>query len=510
MFCPKCGTPNDEGSKFCANCGAALVANTINNNPATGNPVNGSFTGTTGMSGNPVNSGFAGTNGTSGNPVNGGFAGTNGMGGNPVNGGFAGTNGMGGNPVNGGFAGTSGTGGNPVNGGFAGTNRTGAGSIQKKISKRTWIIAAEIVAIIVLVFVFQMNARKECSPESVAERYFQTYTQGDLKDVYKYIDAGEGNFLCEDTFESAVNLDDNAIRGDVSNYSVFVKQNDGYRATVQVTYQTKSDGNSDQTMSLTLNKTGNKKFLFFDEWAVSNSFSTVSNGLICVPKGSKVTLDGIDVTKKAKAENRDDGMTHYTIDKIYAGNHVIEVEADGFQSVKDKVEFTDDDTHYTADLTLTEDVVKRIAGEAVDNNKRFIEDAVKQESVTSVVSLMNPMDRSGVNSDYDEFKEYLQDSWWNPDTFSYEDTSVSKAVLSDVSVSYEAGSTNGDDDYDYINAEDTILVGCVTITEHMKGSYSQSDLSDRNAFITQKYYYGIKDGGISLYSVSTSHETQYE
>ena len=30
MFCPKCGTPNDEGSKFCANCGAALIANTVN------------------------------------------------------------------------------------------------------------------------------------------------------------------------------------------------------------------------------------------------------------------------------------------------------------------------------------------------------------------------------------------------------------------------------------------------------------------------------------------------
>ena len=137
-------------------------------------------------------------------------------------------------------------------------------------------------------------------------------------------------------------------------------------------------------------------------------------------------------------------------------------------------------------------------------------DAVKQENATNVVSKMNPIDRSGVNSDYDEFKEYLQDSWWNSNTFSYEDTSVSKAVLSDVNVSYEAGSTNGDGDYDYINAEDTILVGCVTITEHMKGSYTQSDMTDRNAIITQKFYYGIKDGGISLYSVSTSHETQYE
>ena len=83
------------------------------------------------------------------------------------------------------------------------------------------------------------------------------------------------------------------------------------------------------------------------------------------------------------------------------------------------MEFTDDDTHYTADLKLTEDVVKRIAGEAVDNNKRFIEDAVKQENATNVVSKMNPTDRSGVNSDYDEFKEYLQDSWWNSNTFSY-------------------------------------------------------------------------------------------
>ena len=491
MFCPKCGTPNDEGSKFCANCGAALIANTVNG--TANNNINGTASG-----GTPVNKGFNGTNGMVGTPVNNGFNGTNGMGGTPVNNGFNGTNGMGGTPVNDGY--------NGFNTGYVQTSST----TSKKISKRTWIIVAEIAAIVVLAFVFQMNARKECSPESVAERYFQTYTQGDLKDVYKYIDAGEGNFLCEDTFESAVNLDDNAVRGDVSNYSVFVKQNDGYRANVQVTYQTKSNGNSDQTMSLTLNKTGNKKYLFFDEWAVSNSFSTVSDGLICVPKGSKVTLDGIDVTKKAKAENHDDGMTHYTIDKIYAGNHVIEVEADGFQSVKDKVEFTDDDTHYTADLKLTEDVVKRIAGEAVDNNKRFIEDAVKQENATNVVSKMNPIDRSGVNSDYDEFKEYLQDSWWNSNTFSYEDTSVSKAVLSDVNVSYEAGSTNGDGDYDYINAEDTILVGCVTITEHMKGSYTQSDMTDRNAIITQKFYYGIKDGGISLYSVSTSHETQYE
>ena len=52
---------------------------------------------------------------------------------------------------------------------------------------------------------------------------------------------------------------------------------------------------------------------------------------------------------------------------------------------------------------MTEDVVKRIAGEAVDNNKRFIEDAVKQENATNVVSKINPIDRSGVNSDYDEF-----------------------------------------------------------------------------------------------------------
>lgn len=496
MFCPECGTPNKEESKFCANCGAALIANTPNVSPATNN-ISG---------GNAINNNYNGNVTPNGNAANGGYNGNVTANGRAANVGYDGNVTANGRAVNDDYNGNAGD-----NGFYGANNGYGqAQSVTKKLSKRTWIIAAEIVAILILAFVFFNTAKKEYSPESVAERYFLTYTQGDLKDVYKYIDAGEGNFLCEDTFESAVNLSDNAIRGDISNYSIYVKQNDGYRAIVQVTYQTKSNGNSDQTMSLTLNKTGNKKFFFFDEWAVSNGFSTVSNGLICVPKGSKVTLDGIDVAKKAKAENRDDGMIHYTIDKIYTGNHVIEVEADGFQSIKDKVEFTDDDTHYTADLKLTEDVVKRIAGEAVDNNKRFIEGAVKQEEVTNVVSKINPMDRSGVNSDYEEFRRYLQESWWNAATFSYEDLSVSKAVLSDVNVSYEAGSTNGDGNYDYINAEDTILVGSVTITEHMKGSYPRSDIEDRNAIITQKFYYGIKDGGISLYSISTSQETQYE
>lgn len=117
MFCPKCGTPNDEGSKFCANCGAALIANTVN--------------------------------GTANNNINGTASG-----GTPVNKGFNGTNGMGGTPVNDGY--------NGFNTGYVQTSST----TSKKISKRTWIIVAEIAAIVVLAFVFQMNARKECSPKA--------------------------------------------------------------------------------------------------------------------------------------------------------------------------------------------------------------------------------------------------------------------------------------------------------------------------------------------------------
>ena len=56
MFCPKCGTPNDEGSKFCANCGAALIANTVN--CTANNNINSTASG-----GTPVNNGYNGTNG---------------------------------------------------------------------------------------------------------------------------------------------------------------------------------------------------------------------------------------------------------------------------------------------------------------------------------------------------------------------------------------------------------------------------------------------------------------
>jgi len=29
MFCPACGAPNEEGTAFCGNCGAALTADAI-------------------------------------------------------------------------------------------------------------------------------------------------------------------------------------------------------------------------------------------------------------------------------------------------------------------------------------------------------------------------------------------------------------------------------------------------------------------------------------------------
>ena len=66
--------------------------------------------------------------------------------------------------------------------------------------------------------------------------------------------------------------------------------------TISYTIEGKTN---DETEQITLTKQKNNKFLFFENWKVSdNSLKTVDDFELSVWKNSKVTLEGIELDKK--------------------------------------------------------------------------------------------------------------------------------------------------------------------------------------------------------------------
>lgn len=366
-----------------------------------------------------------------------------------------------------------------------------------KSSNKSIIIIAEIVAIVALAAVLFSGLKKEYGPERVAEQYFQTYAEGDLKSVYKYIDAGEGKFMNEDTFESMIALSDETPRGEVSNYSVRVKSKDDYRANVIITYQTKSKANTDQKMNLTLTKTGKKKLFIFDEWAVSNNFEICKDFSIYLPKSSEVTIDGIDVVKNASQEKLDNDQVRYSIDKIYSGNHLVEVKTEGFQNIKEIVYF-EDGSEYSPSLKLKKDTVKKITDDAVKNMKKYIDAAIHGNSIDSVIKVKK---ENLLHDDFESFCSNIQCYDYETDqTYLPCDVNVSNVETQFKQLSIYDEYDDDDDDDSYIPS-----VGSIEIKADMEEQYPASYIDNGNISFTQTYYYGFKDGKVSLVEVRTDY-----
>lgn len=116
------------------------------------------------------------------------------------------------------------------------------------------------------------------------------------------------------------------------------------------TYET-AEGS--QTDYITMRQTGEKKFLFIDEWKVDPDTVCVSNVTVAVPSEATLSLNGVPAQAEPVIKEEDHSAS-YTFTKLFAGIWTAQLEAENRAPYQADIEVTADAEDGTISLASAE------------------------------------------------------------------------------------------------------------------------------------------------------------
>lgn len=165
------------------------------------------------------------------------------------------------------------------------------------------------------------------------------------------------------------------------------KNNDKKTVKVDYTYKSAdSEGASAMvdhkgSMNVNLVKTG-KVMLFFTKWGIDNSSYISEEFTIKAPKGSVVFLDGKQVAESYKKPAEDENSTQdvYVIDKLFKGNHKIKVTQDIYEDYENEFSLS---TNKEGSITcssnnIKKDILETLAKQGEEDMKKFYNKAISE------------------------------------------------------------------------------------------------------------------------------------
>lgn len=187
---------------------------------------------------------------------------------------------------------------------------------HKKLHILSKIAILEWVAVAALLVGSYMMGQKYFSAEQSAKQYFTALMSGKVSDAYQCIDVSADSMVNENNFKTVV-----AQQGckKISGYDIVrdVEKND-HMHEITIRYNVK-ESTEDFYYTVCMEKTGEKKFYLFDQWKVNVGDVVAQKVKVTVPKGTKVSINGKELSKdwKKVQENED----CYTIPKMFYGTY---------------------------------------------------------------------------------------------------------------------------------------------------------------------------------------------
>lgn len=274
---------------------------------------------------------------------------------------------------------------------------------KKPMSVFSKIILAECILVIALGIFFGMKVKEYVSPEYVAEQYFAAVMSGDSQRAYPLVEVENDSFINEQQFQKVV---ENISQQRVSNFKVEKEpgSEDDFTCHMNIAYRLKED-TGDYTMSLTLEKSEKKKWLFFDDWKVNVGNYIVKDVSIETMQGAKVTVAGQELSKEQISQEKNEmGNVVYTIPRMFEGTYEAVITNDMYEDIAFEMDvYDEDDCYFEEDEgTLKKEIVESVMDNAKTDFKTLWENAGEKKNFSEIKLKSELTGSSDVAMEYEQ------------------------------------------------------------------------------------------------------------
>lgn len=369
---------------------------------------------------------------------------------------------------------------------------------KQPMSKKTKTTIAIISAVAVVIIGLCIFLGTLTSPKNIAEKLFKATTTYDFDTVYGFLDVEKSDFTTKEMFKNIMSKEvEGEDKPEVINYTVSnpVLSADQMTATVTITYLLK-DSSDSNTFDVKLVKAKDKKWLFFDNWkVVMNGMDIAKNYEIQVAKGSKVTVEGIEIGEQyLDKDSSTEQMDVYKMPAMFEANYNVKIELPMGITKEDKMRVRDE-SYYKYRLSvsdLTEADKSKLTSISKTNLETLYNGVKDQKSFDDIKSSFNyeGADLSKLKNDYETLVKNIGTSLTSID--------FTEVTLSDISIksdgnielylkakynytiSYQSGDetkTHDSNDYDYL----------YLTYSYINGEYKLVDTSSLNTYFSRYY-----------------------
>lgn len=308
--------------------------------------------------------------------------------------------------------------------------------IAVKIAEYKKLIFSIIVIFIALICTYNILEYFN-SPKYIADKYVKAVLNNDYDKIYEMIDLKNSNIVSKAVLKEKID------KIDYDEYKYVDTITKGDYVFVEYVY---TKNNKRYTVYVELVKGLNKNLLFFDNYNIISS-KVANDVTITLPKDSKVTLDGIEISEY-KTNNEEYDV--YKFDAMIAGEYKVKITLPNGSVVEDEIKIESDKNYVITNFKIEEELENKLINELNDTLSILYTNAINNVEY-------NNTSLNVLSDEYKEVKSYLQLDTKKLNSISFNDITVLKANYEkNIVVDYSIGCKYGVDGVEktgYINIE---------------------------------------------------------
>lgn len=252
-------------------------------------------------------------------------------------------------------------------------NNKSSVSHEKKKKKRKIPLAVKCILIIIILLgialtLFFFYIKQQTNPYRIATKYAETFMSKDVSALFRVTGLKEDTFTTPETFRSYLQERLNYDKISAYNMVEFSNTDDENIKQYGITWQT-NERNREYNQTLTLKKSAQKLYFFFDNWEIDTSEFLAQNCSLNAPAKAAVFIDNTEVPADTDS-SQTTNLSVYKLGSLFPGRHTITVKMADFTDFSTTVNMESGDYSKQKIYTITPSMLKITA----ETEKTLIKD----------------------------------------------------------------------------------------------------------------------------------------